>query len=441
MRSAYPQWLADKEQLRGPSWVGNRGCLLLQSDNHGMARAFKDITGNITKLNDPHFAQDRGLWVMMVKENNRWIAINSRDEVKIRDYHALLATRRTAQSLNVTVQATTLSQEKVKMAEYAYGILGEAQPKEIVDAAQLLCQRKIREKAPTVREAAKLFIEKQLKRQLSAFTMRDYRRLVKHLTAEFPTQRLGDLTSADLHRFIEQPTHIVGKRSRYIYVKAFVQFCAGKHNPHCNGTPWMSPLILQWQLPKTEAKEVSVYSYEQIVELLKAAKGKKVLPYFVFRLFSLMRTEEMKRFVAIHSKVDGHPLISAEAKRLSITNVIFKKRSDTNHRGRFYNNLHPTFLAWLDYFRSRGSSIECSDEIAQQVKESIGIRRDVRNLLRHTAITYHCLAFRNPLQTAFIAGNSVGIIQNHYLNMNVPEADALKLYELTPEAAEKLGIL
>ena len=58
-----------------------------------MARAFKEITGNITKLNEPYFAEQRGLWVMMVKENDRWIAINSRDEVKIRDYHKLLSTR------------------------------------------------------------------------------------------------------------------------------------------------------------------------------------------------------------------------------------------------------------------------------------------------------------------------------------------------------------
>jgi hypothetical protein len=49
-----------------------------------MARAFRPITGNITKLNDPYFAEQRGMWVMMVKENDRWLAINSRDEAKIR---------------------------------------------------------------------------------------------------------------------------------------------------------------------------------------------------------------------------------------------------------------------------------------------------------------------------------------------------------------------
>ena len=94
-----------------------------------MARAFKELTGNITKLNEPHFVADRGLWVMMVKENDRWIAINSRDEQKIRSYHALLTTRKTANTLNISVQATTLTQERVKMAEYAYGILGETHPK------------------------------------------------------------------------------------------------------------------------------------------------------------------------------------------------------------------------------------------------------------------------------------------------------------------------
>ena len=75
------------------------------------------------------------------------------------------------------------------------------------------------------------------------------------------------------------------------------------------------------------------------------------------------------------------------------------------------------------------------------------IRRRVKgkekdtNLLRHTAITYHCLAFKNPLQTAFIAGNSAEIISNHYLNMNISEGEALKFYELTPQVAKTLGII
>ena len=195
-----------------------------------MARDFKPITGNITKLNAPYFAEQRGLWVMMVKENDRWIAINSRNEEKIRGYHALLETRKAAQTLNLSVQPTTLTHERVKMAEFAYGVLGDVKPNELVDAANLLREQKLKLKVPTVIEAANHFLEKQEKRQLSDFTMRDYRRLVRHLTAEFPTQRLSDITSSDLTRFIEKADHIVKQRSRYIYLKAFIQFCGGKHN-------------------------------------------------------------------------------------------------------------------------------------------------------------------------------------------------------------------
>ena len=86
-----------------------------------------------------------------------------------------------------------------------------------------------------------------------------------------------------------------------------------------------------------------MYRFDQIVALLKEASKNGVLPYFIFRLFSLMRTEEMKRFTEIHPSVKDHPLISLEAKRISITNQIFKKRSDTNHRGRFYNEIQPAF--------------------------------------------------------------------------------------------------
>ena len=52
-----------------------------------MAREFKQITGTITKINAPYFAEKRNVWVMMVKTNENWVAINSRNEVKIKQYH------------------------------------------------------------------------------------------------------------------------------------------------------------------------------------------------------------------------------------------------------------------------------------------------------------------------------------------------------------------
>ena len=51
------------------------------------------------------------------------------------------------------------------------------------------------------------------------------------------------------------------------------------------------------------------------------------------------------------------------------------------------------------------------------------------------------MMFRDPLITACSAGNSVNVIQNHYLNMNINEDDVRKLYDLTPAKAKELGII
>lgn len=416
-------------------------CASEASNLRCMARAFREIRGNITKLNPPHFASERNLWVMMVKENDQWIGLCSRNEEKIKAYHRQLETQQTAQNLNLTVQATTLTQERVKMAEYAFGILGQTPAQEIVQAVQFFNDHKAKQQTPTISEAADLFYDRQSKRELSEFTLRDYRRLVTNLKLTFGTKRVAELTASDVTQFIEAVPYPAGKRARFIYLRAFLQFCSGKGNHHANGSSWLIGNPLQWQAPRTEMKEISVLKFDEIVRLLRSASDHRVLPYFIFRLFSMVRTEEMIRFVAIHPTVNGHPLINLEAQRISITNQIFKKRSHNQHRGRFYNQLHPTFLKWLEYFAKQECSLDCSPEMAFEVKQMAGRPVAERNVLRHTAITYHCLLTRDPVKTAYVAGNSFGIIQNHYLNMNVPNEDVAKLYDLTPNRARELGIL
>jgi hypothetical protein len=410
-----------------------------------MAREFKQITGTITKINAPYYAEKRRLWVMMVKSNNSWVAINSRDEVKIKEYYALLEQQKSALNLNLKVQATTLEGNWLKAAEYSAGMIQQAKiadPHEMMNAVathiKVINETK---NIPTVETACDLFITKQLKRQLSHYTEKDYRRLVRELKARFGKRLVSELTSTELTAFIEELEHPVSQRARYIYLKAFMSFCGGKLNPHCEGVAWVKPGLLQWEPPKTDMHEIQVYSYDQIIQLLKRASEKKVLPYFIFRLFGMCRFDEMFRMIEIQDKIKNHPLISIENERITFSAQVYKKRSRGEHRGRFYNKVHPTFLAWLKKFSDEDASLNISEWMERAIRRTIKQEGEDRNLLRHTAITYHCIAFRNPLQTAYIAGNSVGIIQNHYLNMNIPEQDALKLYQLTPEVAKSLGIV
>ena len=410
-----------------------------------MAREFKQITGTITKINAPYFAEKRNVWVMMVKTNENWVAINSRNEVKIKQYHQLLEQQKTALNLNLKVQATTLEGNWLKAAEYSAGMIRQAKiedPHEMMNAvASHIKVINDTRNVPTVEVACDLFIAKQFKRQLSHYTEKDYRRLVRELKDRFGKRLVSELTSTELTAFIEELEHPVSQRARYIYLKAFMSFCGGKLNQHCEGVAWVKPGLLQWEAPKTDMHEIQVYSYEQIIQLLKRASEKKVLPYFIFRLYGMCRFDEMFRLIEIQAKIKNHPLISLEHERITFNAEVYKKRSRGEHRGRFYNKVHPTFIAWLKKFSDEDASLNISEWMERAIRRTIKQDGDDRNLLRHTAITYHCIAFRNPLQTAYIAGNSVSIIQNHYLNMNLPEEDALKLYQLTPDVAKSLGIV
>ena len=40
-----------------------------------MAKQLKPIEGHIAQINAPRFAEDRNMWVMMVKENGKWQAV------------------------------------------------------------------------------------------------------------------------------------------------------------------------------------------------------------------------------------------------------------------------------------------------------------------------------------------------------------------------------
>ena len=51
------------------------GRYLRGSQNIHMAKQLKQIEGHIAQINSPRFAEDRKMWVMMLKENGKWQAV------------------------------------------------------------------------------------------------------------------------------------------------------------------------------------------------------------------------------------------------------------------------------------------------------------------------------------------------------------------------------
>ncbi len=381
----------------------------------------------------------------MVKENGKWIAVVSRNEEKIKAHYDLIEAKRIAQTINTSIQATSLSASKVRSAEYAFSLLEKhsVEDQALVRAAELFAKQLPVLGSPLLSDCSSKFLLKQKKRNLSSATYNDYTYLLKELCEDFDGKRIGEITPTMWTAFIEKRKHPVTQRARFIYLKSFLNFCAGKNNPEATEQKWIDRVPLYWEMPKTEVQEIVSYSFEEVVDLLKRAKTNGTLGFFVMRLFSMMRTHEYRRFIELGGQTVGtNRFIDVESGRITINNFVYRKRGQSENRGRYYNELPSAFKEWLEYFQAEGTSLWVKPKVVtKMLKKSKNPRDRSHNILRHTAITFHALRFSDPLRTSYIAGNSVGIVTNHYLNMNIPKTDAESFYDLTPIKAKELGIL
>jgi hypothetical protein len=72
-----------------------------------MGKQLRNFEGRIDAVSQPRFAADRNVWVLMVKENGKWIAVVSRNEEKIKAHYDLIEAKRIAKTINTFSSSTT----------------------------------------------------------------------------------------------------------------------------------------------------------------------------------------------------------------------------------------------------------------------------------------------------------------------------------------------
>ena len=411
----------------------------------------KTFDGVIQRVTKPTFNEKYNWWTFSVKHDDKWSSVTSRKEDAAQREYQIYLRRSKANDCGINLVSTSLTERQLQIAQLAFNRLDtvghlkiddDKTANTLIESVDFFIKNYTDYSAPPVRECVELFFAKQNDRNLSKATMTDYKILLKELVNDYGDEKVSYLNAKRCKAFIEKRNGDTQRRARYIYIKAFMEFCAGKNNIYCDDVPWLKRNPINWEMPKFEAKEIEVYTFDEIVQLLKIANSEDVLGHFIFRLFSMMRTEEMKRFVEIGGEsVTNNKFINLSERRITINNQIYKKRGRAELRGRHYNDIPKVFLQWLQYFIDNDIAINCTVRKDSKIRKSIITKKDGLNLMRHTAITYHTLKFRDALKTAYVAGNSVNVIQNHYLNMNLKDADIQKLYSLTPTKAKQLGIL
>ena len=405
--------------------------------------------GIIQKVNKPKFINKHNVWSFSLKENGKWTSVWRKDRSKADELYRLLVKRMKSNGLGIDLKPTTLSQKQLEISQLCFNRLeaneflkmdDDSTATKMLSAVDFFIQHYYEHEVPKVKDAVQMFLEKQEQRNLSEYTLRDYRNVLSLFVDEYAKARISMIKPMDCKKFVQEKVSPNNRKHRQIYLKAFFEFCCGKNNPYCEDEAWLRKNPVNWELPKIEANEITCLTYDDIIKLLRLSFQKGLLGFYVFRLFSMMRREEHLRFVEIGgNKVEQNNYINLDERRITINNQVYKKRSSYENRGRHYNEIEDAFMEWLHYLKDNNIPISATKRDEQLIRNLVKGKK--RNILRHTAITYHTLKFRDPMRTAYVAGNSVEMIQRHYLNMNVPKDDIKRFFELTPTKAKEIGII
>jgi hypothetical protein len=179
--------------------------------------------------------------------------------------------------------------------------------------------------------------------------------------------------------------------------------------------------VKRFKIDQGEIKVLDASRCEELMRYLEGFKKGRLVRFFALALFAGIRPEGELEKIATKSNA-----ISLENAIIKITADVAKTR-DTRQV-----TIQPNLAAWLSAYD--GDIIPPSlENDAQKIREKFGLSRDV---LRHTFITMHVMAFDSFASTALEAGNTESIIRKHYFGL-ATNADAKRFWEIIPESSNR----
>ena len=143
------------------------------------------------------------------------------------------------------------------------------------------------------------------------------------------------------------------------------------------------------------------------------------MPFFAIALLAGVRPGNQGEL----EKLANHPeLVDLDNGVIRITAAISKTRKARQGK------IRPNLLKWLRRYPGPLLPTNAHNEIVE-VRKHFKLSHDV---LRHTFISSHVMAFGSFAETAIEAGNSESIIRNHYFNA-VTKAQAKAFWRIEPK--------
>jgi site-specific recombinase XerD len=273
----------------------------------------------------------------------------------------------------------------------------------------------------TINEATTRFLAAQ-EGTIRARTLRWIRGVLEAFTDHANGANVHEVTPANVEEFMQSlraknGTDKATKKTWNNYAQVLHQFF-----------DWCRDQRYVAENPATDIKRFQIHSghidvlpIEKCMELMQYVSGFKegrLVPYFGLALFTGLRPDGELRKLAKHPE-----LISLENKVIRVTAEISKTGKPRQIR------IRPNLLKWLQRYPGEILPTNCAREIFH-IRQKFQLSHDV---LRHTFISAHVMAFGSFAETAIEAGNSETIIREHYFNV-ITKPKAKAFWRIEPES-------
>ena len=189
--------------------------------------------GIIQKVNKPKFINNHTVWSISLKENGKWTSVWRKDKSKADELYRLLVKRMKSNGLGIDLKPTTLSQKQLEISQFCFNRLeaneflrmdDDSTATKMLSAVDFFIQHYYEHEVPKVKDAVQMFLEKQEQRNLSEYTLRDYRNVLSLFVDEYAEARISMVKPMDCKKFVQEKVSPNNRKHRQIYLKAFFEF-------------------------------------------------------------------------------------------------------------------------------------------------------------------------------------------------------------------------
>jgi integrase len=272
--------------------------------------------------------------------------------------------------------------------------------------------------APTVAEIIKEFLAERSKLNQRESNLAEVRQRLNKFARTFGDRKLAEITIEELTEWLRDPTWSARSQIHYRRrVSMLFDYAIKRRFCEVNTAALLDN-------PEIEDKDVECFPVEECARILEHAEEADCLPLTVLSLFCGLRRSEV-------CGLDWSNVNLAE-RTITIGSKTAKKRS------RRVVTINDTAAAWLPLCaQPRGAVVtvgkQAIDERINKLATLAKLGQWKKNGLRHCFITYHVAAHKDPVRTAYEAGNSVEVIKRHY-DALASEATAKRFWALRPAA-------